>query len=84
MTNEEEEGGVQKGVLTIMMSGRERVSETEGEKHVQYSAGTDREMLALSSPIRDNGQVCSRQIASNTAALTRMCKDFAAAQKLII
>lgn len=58
--------------------------ETEGEKHVQYSSDTDRKMLTLSSLIRDNGQVCSRQIASNTPALTGMCKDFTAAQKLII
>lgn len=63
---------------------RKNFRETEGEKHVQYSSGTDRKMLALSWLIRDNGQVCSRQIASNTPALTGMCKDFAEAQKLII
>lgn len=45
---------------------------------------TDSIMLALSFSIRDNGQVCSRQIASNTPALTGICRDFAAAQSLII
>lgn len=63
---------------------RKNNNETEGEKHVQYSSGTDRKMPALSSLIRDNGQVCSRQIASNTLALTGICKDFASVQKLII
>lgn len=63
---------------------RKNDRETEGKKHVQYSSGADRKTLALSSLIRDNGQVCSREIASNTPALTGICKDFAAAQKLII
>lgn len=63
---------------------RKNDRETEGEKHVQYSSDADRKTLALSSLIRDNGQVCSREIASNTPALTGICKDFAAAQKLII
>lgn len=52
-----------KKAVTIMMSMRERV--TEGEKHA-VPASTDRKMLTLSCLIRDNGQVCSRQIASNT------------------
>lgn len=63
---------------------RKNNSEKEGEKHVQCSSGTDSKMLALSSLIRDNGQVCSRQIASNTLALTGICKDFASVQNLII
>lgn len=86
MTNEEEEDGVQKKKKPNNNDEQKRKNnnETEGEKHVQYSSGTDRKMLALSSLIRDNGQVCSRQIASNTLALTGICKDFASVQKLII
>lgn len=86
MTNEEEEDGVQKKKrLTIMMGRSKRITVRQRKRtHVQYSSGTDRKMLALSGLIRDNGQVCSRQIASNTLALTGICKDFASAQKLII
>lgn len=86
MTNEEEEeDGVQRGALTIMMRAGERVTERQGERNIcSTSYCTDRKMLALSSLIRDNGQVCSRQIASNTLALTGICKDFAVAQNLII
>lgn len=86
MTNEEEaEDGVQKAALTIMMRARERVTERQRERNIcSTSSCTDRKMLALSSLIRDNGQVCSRQIASNTLALTGICKDFAVAQNLII
>lgn len=68
-----------------MMIARERVTERQRERNIcSTSSCTDRKMLALSSQIRDNGQVCSRQIASNTLALTRICKDFAVAQNLII
>jgi len=49
-----------------------------------YQLLADRKMLTLSVLIRDNGQVCSRQIAFNALALTGICKDFAAAQNLII
>lgn len=86
MTNgEEEEDGVKRGALTIMMRARERATERQRERNIcSTSSHTDRKMLALSSLIRDNGQVCSRQIASNTLALTGICKDFAVAQNLII
>lgn len=79
----EAEDGVQK--WAIMMRVRERMTERQRERNIcSTSSCTDRKMLALSSLIRDNGQVCSRQIASNTLALTGICKDFAAAQNLII
>lgn len=86
MTNEEvEEDGVQRRALTMMMSAGERVTERHrGRNMCSSSSCTDRKKLALSVLIRDNGQVCSRQIASNTPALTGICKDFAAAQNLII
>lgn len=86
MTNEEEEGdGVQRGALTIMMRARERVTERQREGNIcSTSSCTDRKTLALSLPIRHNGQVCSKQIASNTLALTGICKVFAVAQNLII
>lgn len=74
-----------KGALTIMMRVKERVTGRQRERNIcSTSSCTDRKMLALSSLIRDNGQVCSRQIASNTLALTGICKDFAVAQNLII
>lgn len=88
MTNEEEDGVQEKkrggGANNNDEQRRKNNSEKEGEKHVQYSSGTDRKMRALSSLIRDNGQVCSRQIASNTLALPGIRKDFASVQKLII
>lgn len=68
-----------------MMRARERVTERLRVGNIcSTSSCTDRKMLALSFLISDNGQVCSKQIAPNTLALTGICKDFAAAQNLII
>lgn len=68
-----------------MMRARKRMTERQRERNICTSSSrTDRKTLALSFLIRDNGQVCSRQIASNTLALTGICKDFAVAQNLII
>lgn len=48
-----------KGALTIMMRARERVTERQRQRNIcSTSSCADRKMLALSSLIRDNGQVC--------------------------
>lgn len=76
MANEEEDGVQKKKKKANNNDEQTRKNNREkaGEKHEENSSGSDRKMLALSSPIRDNGQVCSRQIASNTLPLTGICK----------
>lgn len=83
MTNEEEvEDGMRK---ELQQKWWEQEKEWKRERNICSTRScTDRKMLALSFLIRDNGQVCSSQIASNSLAFTEICKDFAAAQNLII